>query len=118
MVEKRIAELKVKTGRSLEQWIALAAKEGPKEDKARRAWLKTKHNLGTNSAWWISERADGKGTSEDSPEAYLNTAAAYVQEQYAETKEKLRPIYDELLRLGKSMGENVKDCPTKTMVPL
>jgi len=48
----------------------------------------------------------------------LNTAAAYVQEQYAETKEKLRPIYDELLRLGKSMGEDVKVCPAKTMVPL
>jgi hypothetical protein len=64
MVEKWIAELKVKTGRSLEQWIALAAKEGPKEDKARRAWLKAKHNLGTNSAWWISERLDGRGTEE------------------------------------------------------
>jgi uncharacterized protein DUF4287 len=61
MVEKRIAEMKMKTGRSLEEWIALATKEGPKEDKARRTWLKTKHNLGTNSAWWISERVDGKG---------------------------------------------------------
>jgi hypothetical protein len=29
----------------------------------------------------------------------------------------LRPIYDELLRLGKSMG-GVKACPSKTMVPL
>jgi hypothetical protein len=28
-----------------------------------------------------------------------------------------RPIYDELLRLGKSMGEDVKACPSKTMVP-
>ncbi len=118
MVEKWVAELKVKTGRSLEEWITLAAKEGPKEEKARRAWLKTKHNLGTNSAWWISERVDGKGTEEDSPEAYLNTAAVYVEEQYAGTKEKLRPIYDELLRLGKSLGEDVKACPCKTMVPL
>jgi hypothetical protein len=118
MVEKWVAELKVKTGRSLEEWITLAAKEGPKEEKARRAWLQSKHNLGTNSAWWISERVDGKGTEEDSPEAYLNTAAVYVEEQYAGTKEKLRPIYDELLRLGKSMGEDVKACPCRTMVPL
>jgi hypothetical protein len=118
MVQKWIAEMKVKTGRSLEEWIALATNEGPKEDKARRAWLKTKHNLGTNSAWWISERVDGKGAEEDSPEAYLNTAAVYVEAQYAGTKEKLRPIYDELLRLGKSMGEDVKACPCKTMVPL
>jgi hypothetical protein len=71
MAEKWVRELKVKTGRSLEEWIALARKEGPTEDRARRAWLKTKHNLGTNSARWISERVDGKGTEEDSPEAYF-----------------------------------------------
>jgi hypothetical protein len=118
MVQKWIAELKVKTGRSLEEWVALATKEGPKEDKARRAWLKTTCNLGTNSAWWISERVDGKGAEEDSPEAYLNMAAVYVEEQYAGTKERLRPIYDELLRLGKSMGADVKACPCKTIVPL
>ncbi len=85
MVQKWIAEMKVKTWGSLEEWIALATKEGPKEDRARRAWLKTKHHLGTNSAWWISERVDGKGAEEDSPEAYLNTAPVYVEEQYAGT---------------------------------
>jgi Domain of unknown function (DUF5655)/Domain of unknown function (DUF4287) len=118
MVQKWIAELKDKTGRSLEEWIAFAKKEGPKEDKARREWLKTKHKLGTNSAWWISERVDGKGTEEDSPEAYLKTAVVYVEEQYAGAKEKLLPVYEELLELGKSMGADVKACPCKTMVPL
>src|SRR5271155_2878454 len=114
MVQKWVAELKGKTGRSLEEWIAFAKKEGPKEDKARREWLKAKHKLGTNSAWWISDRVDGKGAEEDSPEAYLKTAGAYVEEQYTGTKEKLRPIYDELLRLGKSIGTDVKACPCKT----
>jgi len=118
VVQKWIAELKEKTGRSLEEWIALAKREGPKEDKARRAWLKTNHKLGTNSAWWISERVDGKGGEEDSPEVYLKTAEAYVEEQYAGAKSKLRPICDELLRVGKSMGADVKACPCKTMVPL
>lgn len=118
MVQKWVGELKDKTGRSLEEWIALAKKEGPKEDKARREWLKTKHKLGTNSAWWISERVDGKGGEEDSPEAYLKTAMIYVEEQYAGAKEKLRPIYDELLIWGKSLGADVKACPCKTMVPL
>ena len=64
--------------------------------------MKTKHKLGTNSAWWIAERVDGKGAEEDSPEAYLKTAVVYVEEQYAGAKEKLRPIYEELLELGKS----------------
>lgn len=118
MVQKWIAEMKQKTGRSLEEWIALAKKEGPKEEKARREWLKAKHKLGTNSALWISERVDGKGGEEDSPEAYLKTAAVYVEEQYAGAKNKLRPVYEELLRLGKSMGADVKACPCKTIVPL
>jgi len=118
MVQKWVGELKEKTGRSLEEWIALAKKEGPKEDGARREWLKKKHKMGTNSAWWISERVDGKGGEEDSPEAYLKTAVVYVEEQYAGPKEKLRPIYDELLQLGKSLGGDVKACPCKTIVPL
>jgi hypothetical protein len=95
-----------------------AKKEGPNEDKSRREWLKTKHKLGTNSAWWISERVDGKGAEEDSPEAYLKAAVVYVEEQYTGPKAKLRPIYEELLELGKSMGADAKACPCKTMVPL
>ena len=118
MVQKWIAELKSKTGRSLEEWIALVKKEGPKDEKGRREWLKTKHKLGTNSAWWIAERAEGKGGEEDTPEEYLAAAIRYVEEQYSGPKAKLRPIYDALLKLGKSLGEDVKACPCKTIVPL
>jgi hypothetical protein len=59
-VEKWIAGLQEKRGKSLVEWIALPRKEGASEDTARRAWLRTKHNLGTNSAWRISERV-GEG---------------------------------------------------------
>jgi hypothetical protein len=48
----------------------------------------------------------------------LKAAARYVEEQYARPKEKLRPIFDELLKLGKSLGGDVKACPCKTIVPL
>ncbi|HET7258297.1 MAG TPA: DUF5655 domain-containing protein [Candidatus Acidoferrum sp.] len=41
-----------------------------------------------------------------------------MEEQYAGPKEKLRPILDELLKLGRSMGDDVKVCPCKTIVPL
>src|SRR5216684_231423 len=118
MVQKSMAELKEKTGRSLEEWIALVKKEGPKDEKSRREWLKTKHKLGMNRAGWIAERADGKGGDLDTPEVYLKSAVRYVQEQYAGPKEKLRPIFDELLTLGKSLGSDVKACPCKTIVPL
>jgi hypothetical protein len=118
MVQKWIAELKPKTGRSLEEWVALVKKSGPKEHGARRTWLKSKHNLGNNSAWWIADRADGKGGEEDSPEGYLVSAEKYVEAQYTGRKSALRPMFEELLRLGKALGPDVKACPCKTMVPL
>lgn len=117
MVQKWLAELKEHTGRSMEEWLALVKKDGPKDEKSRREWLKSKHKLGTNKASWIAERAEGKGW-EDTPEAYLKTAVRYVEEQFAAPKEKLRPIYEELLALGKSLGGEVKACPCRTMVPL
>ena len=118
MMQKWIAGLKEKTGRTLEEWVEFIRKEGPKDEKARKEWLKTKHKLGTNSAWFLAERADGRGDEEDSPEKYLKNAVLYVEEQYSGPKAKLRPIYDELLKLGKSAGPNAKACPCKTIVPL
>jgi Domain of unknown function (DUF5655)/Domain of unknown function (DUF4287) len=118
MMQKWIAELKEKSGRSLEEWLALVKKEGPKDEKARREWLKTKHKLGTNSAWWIAERAEGKNPEDSDPEQYLRTAVQYVEEQYAGPREALRPLYDVLLEMGKRLGEDVKACPCKTIVPL
>jgi hypothetical protein len=118
MMQNWVSELKEKTGRSLEEWIALVKREGPKDEKSRREWLKIEHKLGTNSTWWIAERADGKGGEDTTPQAYLKAAVRYVEEQYAGSKEKLRPIYDELLKLGKSLGVDVKACPCKTIVPL
>jgi hypothetical protein len=117
MVQKWLEELKEETGRSMEDWLALVKKEGPKDEKSRREWLKTKYKMGTNKASWIAERAEGKGW-ENTPEAYLKAAVQYVEEQYAGPKEKLRPIFEELLTLGKSLGSEVKACPCKTIVPL
>jgi hypothetical protein len=119
MMQKWIGELKEKTGRTVEEWIALTQKEGPAAGhKARVEWLKKKHKMGNNSAWWIAERAGGKGWDEDSPEAYLATAKKYVEQQYSGKKEQLRPLYSALLELGKSVADDVKACPCQTMVPL
>jgi hypothetical protein len=118
MVQKWIAELKEKTGRSLEEWIVFVKKEGPKDERSQREWLKVRQKLGTNSAWWIAARVAGKESEEDSPEKYLAAAPEYVEKQYTGKKSALRPIYDELLKLGKSIGSDVKACPCLTMVPL
>jgi hypothetical protein len=118
MVQKWIADLKEKTGRSLEEWKAFVKKEGPKDEESQREWLKIQHKLGTNAAWWIAARVAGKESEEDSPEKYLAAAPVYVDQQYAGKKEALRPIFKELLKLGKALGSDVKACPCLTMVPL
>ena len=118
MVQKWIADLKEGTGRSLEEWTTFVQKEGPKDEKSQRHWLKIQHKLGTNAAWWIAARVAGKESHEDSPEKYLAAAAGYVEKQYEGKKSALRPIYDQLLKLGKSVGSDVKACPCLTMVPL
>jgi len=117
MVQKWISELPTKTGRSLDEWLDFTRKSGPRSEAERREWLKKEHELGTNSAWWIAERLEGKGTEEDSPEAYLKTASKWVETQYGGSRANLRPLYDELLKLGFALGKDVKACPCKTMVP-
>lgn len=118
IVQKWIAGLKAKTGRSLDEWVAVVKKSGPRTEKERREWLKQVHGLPTNSAAWIAERAEGKGGETDSPEAYLAAAERYVDSMFADKRAALRPLYDQLLQIGFSMGKEVKACPCSTMVPL
>jgi len=118
MVQKAIQDLPAKTGRSLEEWLKFIRKSGPKTEKERREWLKTEHGLGTNYAWWLAERAEGKGGEDGDPQAYLRAAEQYVEKMFAGPKQSLRPIYDALLRLGLSVGKQAKACPCQTIVPL
>jgi len=118
MVENWIETLKVKTGRSLDEWLKFIKKEGPKVETACRDWLKTTFELGANTAWWLAERAAGKGNDEDTPAGYLKAAPRYVDEMFAGPRAALRPLYDKLLALGLGIGKEAKACPCKTMVPL
>jgi hypothetical protein len=130
MMQKWIAELKPKTGCSLEEWIKHIRVMGPKDEKECQAWLQEKHKLGTNAAWWLAERAlshrgdghrgDGnpKRFADDSPESYLAACPGYVEAMYAGAKAALRPLHDALVRLAKEIGEEAKVCPCQTMVPL
>lgn len=118
MVQSWLATLPAKTGRSLEEWLELIRRKGPESEAERRAWLKADHGLGTNSARWLAERAGGKGGGEDTPEAYLEAAFGYVEAMFAGPKAALRPVYDELLRLGLAVGFEAKACPGETAVPL
>jgi hypothetical protein len=118
MTQKWVAELKQKTGRSLDEWLRLIKKSGPKDEKERREWLKTEHGLGTNYAGSLAERAEGKGSEIGDPDTYLEAAERYVEGMFAGSKAGLRPIYDQLLKVGLKIARDVKACPCQTIVPL
>ena len=118
MTQKWIGELKQKTGRTLEEWLAHIKKAAPEDEKERRAWLKEKHGLGTNTAWWLAERAEGKGGESGDPDLYLEKAETDVEKMFSGGKAKLRPLYDALLKLGLKTGKEAKACPCQTIVPL
>jgi hypothetical protein len=98
--------------------MELVQESGPATEKERRQWLKEEHGLGTNAAWWIAERADGKGMEDGDPDTYLQAAEEYVAAMFAGPKAGLRPIYDKILKMGLQLGNDVKICPCKTIVPL
>jgi len=118
MVQKWIVDLPDKTGKSLDQWLKLVKKSGPPTEEERREWLKKEHGMGTNSAWWIAERAEGKNSEDSDPDAYLKAAYGYVEAMFAGARAGLRPAYDQLLKLGLGVARDVKACPCKTIVPL
>lgn len=118
MAQKWVAELKAKTGRSLDEWVKHIKKVGPKDEKERRQWLKDKYKLGTYAALCLSERAAGKGAELGEPDLYLESAERDVEKMFSGPKAHLRPIYDALLKSGLKTGREAKACPCQTIVPL
>ncbi len=118
-----VANLKEKSGRSLEEWLAHLKKAAPRgaDTKALTAWLRSE-GLGGTQAGIVAERAlaspDRHAFLEDTPEGYLQAAEAYVEAMYAGKKAHLRPLYDALLELGLGLGKDVMACPCATIVPL
>jgi len=118
MVQNWQATLKETTGRSMDEWISLVRKSGPKAGKDRRDWLRDEHGFGTYSAMMLLDHVDTGRADLDSAETYLAAADRYVDAMFAGPKAALRPIYAALLDLGLAIGPGVKACPCKTVVPL
>lgn len=119
MVRNWIDSLKETTGRDLDEWTAFIKAKGPKDNKARREWLKKEHGFGTNSAWWLADHAEGKGDlREADPDIYVEQAVKYVDAMFSGSKASLRPLYDRLYDLARSLGDDIGISPGKTIVPI
>lgn len=107
-----MANLEKRTGKTLEDWIGIVNRDAPKDDSERREWLKEAHGFTTNYAMWVVERASGRGAADH------YDPAGMVEAMYAGPKFAMRPLYDRLLEMGFSLGEDVKACPCQTIMPL
>lgn len=120
IVQEWIEQLPAKTGKSLDQWLTYIRKKKYATVAEARAALKADHSLGTNSAWWLAERAFAKDMSlmDDDPDRYLSLAPKYVAEQYAGKKAPLLPMFESLCTVSRGLGKDVLICPCKTIVPI
>lgn len=118
-VQSILRNLKENTGRDLEAWIAYLHRKGPRDEKARRAWLK-EQGLGATQAWFVAERSMGERAHafDDTPEGYLAMAPLYVDRQYSGKKAALRPLFERLLEHARGLGPDVRLCPCETIVPI
>ena len=107
------ANMPQKTGKTLEQWVAIAKAQRLTSAKECSAWLKKEHGLPYLSAKIVADKVAGQGRYEgyDNPDAL-------VEAMYSGPKAALRPIYEELVKLARKLGKDVMVTPCKTYVAL
>ncbi len=97
-----------KTGKSLPQWIAIVKKTGVTKHSEIIKMLKSDHGFTHGYANFVALKARAADAASHDPEALLIN-------QY-QGKEQLKPIYEALLKVVDSFGEDVKRVPKKDSV--
>lgn len=113
-----VANLPVKTGRDIGEWLSLLDSAGVEDQREAVAWLQREHDLGRGTAVLIAEVSQPDGAVRVDEAAYLAAAQDYVAAQYEGPRSHLRPILDALLEMARSLGGDIRICPGKTMVPI
>jgi hypothetical protein len=110
MAAAMVANFPEKTGKPLDAWLKLVAKQKLAKHGEIVAWLKSEHGMGHGFANLVAHR-------------HLEPAGAaagddLVAAQYSGKKEALRPIYEKLAKAIRGFGPDVVLDPKKTYVSL
>lgn len=108
-----IGNLEAKTGKTLDQWVALVKKLGDKKHGEVVAHLKEQHGLGHGYANLVVHASKGGLAPTDAA-----GADALVASQFAGDKAGLRPIYDRLIAEIGKFGKDVEVAPKKANVSI
>jgi len=107
-----IANLKKKTGKSLEQWVAITKKMDAVKHGEIVKQLKADHGLTHGYANLVAH------TALKSDAASLSETTDLVAAQYGGAKAGLRPIYDAIILAVSAFGNDVEVAPKKAYVSL
>lgn len=106
--KRKLAE---ETGRTFDQWVALAKKRGS-EQAELRSWLRKEHGLASMTSWWVASAAtSGEDASYASPEGFVDTL-------YSGAHANLRPLHEKVVDAAIACGDDVIPTSCKTMVPI
>jgi hypothetical protein len=110
-IRKMKQTLEEKTGKSIEQWVALAKKSGAARHGDIVKHLKSEHSLGHGYANFVAHET-------------LQSASVHAAEddlvdaQYAGPKAGLRPAYEKMMKEVRAFGGDVEVSPKKAYVSL
>jgi predicted transport protein len=102
-----------RTGRSLEEWLALVATSGidPLDQNAVRRWLKDVHGVRQNTQWALADAA-ARAAGWARP-----SVAEYIDGQYTGSRAGLRPVFDAIRDTALALGDDVTIEGRSTYVP-
>lgn len=109
-IDKMIANLPEKTGKSIDQWIKIVAAQKLEKHGEVVAFLKAKHNVGHGYANLIAHSVKGGGAPSHGDDP--------LGDQFKGPKAGLRPIYDAIVAEVKKFGSDVEISPKKANVSL
>ena len=112
-----IQNLAQKTGKTLEQWVAIAKKSKLQKHGEIVKMLKADHGLTHGYANLVALRTLQAGSGGGDAGAPLDDDALLAA-QYAGTKAGMRPVYDALIAAARRLGPEVVISPKKTYVSL
>jgi hypothetical protein len=111
MTNAMISNFKEKTGKTLEQWIAIAKKSGEEKHGAIVKYLKAEHGMTHGFANLVVHKTlkSDAGSASD---------VDLVALQYSGPKAELKPIYDAVIKAVNGLGKDVEVSPKKSYVSL
>ena len=113
MANAMIANMKEKTGKTLEQWLAIATKTGAGKHGEIVKALKSDHGLTHGYANLVAHKLLKSDAG-----SQASGGTDLVAAQYAGPKADLKPIYDAIIKVINSFGKDVEVSPKKTYVSL